>query len=65
MGRIDKIRIVLDVSEEFEGRHPVVFDVDPTKDPVLLAAVQAAWQRWSDDLLASLSKEVANPFDFV
>ena len=63
MAQIDHITIVLSVQDEgFSGRRTVTIDVsDPEADPEFLAAVQAKWRSWSEELWAQLRKTGSGP----
>jgi len=63
MAQIDHITLILSVQDEgFSGRRTVTIDVsDPDADPEFLAAVQAKWHRWSEELWAQLRKTGSGP----
>ena len=63
MAQIGHITIVLDVQDEgFSGRRTVTIDdPDPQADPEFLAAVEAKWHRWSEQLWADLRKTGSGP----
>ena len=63
MAQIDHITVILSVQDEgFSGRRTVTIDVsDPEADPEFLAAVQAKWHRWSEELWAQLRKTGSGP----
>ena len=63
MAQIDHITIVLSVQDgRFSGRRTVTIDVsDPAADPEFLAAVEAKWRRWSEQLWADLRRVGSGP----
>ena len=52
---IQRITLILDVSDEFEGRRVITFDADMT--PYFLAAVQAQWHDYSLRLIEEAKAE--------
>lgn len=61
MKRIDSVKLILDVYEEFEGRSVVVIDYTPKgdDDPFILA-VRQKWQEHYDTMVAELRDKPAD-----
>jgi hypothetical protein len=61
MARIDHITLALWVDDP-GGHRTVTIDItDPQADPEFLAAVEAKWHRWSEQLWADLRKTGSGP----